>query len=64
MTHYEERLTRSVVREFNRAQREQGKQEYSNGSSHNWLKSYRPKEAVCPHQEDYCDTCFKNKINI
>lgn len=28
--------------EFNRVQRELGKKEISNGSSHNWLKTFRP----------------------
>ena len=55
VSHYEECFGRSVVGEFNRAQHEQGKQEVSNGSSHNWLKSHRPKVAICPHLEDYCD---------
>ena len=32
--HYEDRVARSVVGEFNRVQREQGKSECSNGSSH------------------------------
>ena len=64
VAHYEERLGRSVVGEFNRYQRESGKGECSNGSSHNWLKSDRPKVAICPHQEDYCDTCSKFKISI
>ena len=57
--HFEERVTCSVVGEFNRVQREEGKGECSNGSSHNWLKKFRPKVAICPHQEDYCDTCSK-----
>ena len=64
ISHFEERLARSVVGEFNRVQRELGKKECSNGSSHNWLKTYRPKVAICPHQEDYCDTCSKNKTEI
>lgn len=64
VAHYEERLSRSVVGEFNRIQREQGKKQCSNGSSHNWLKNYRPKVAICPHQEDYCDTCSKVKTKI
>ena len=64
VAHYNERMSRSVVGEFNRVQREQGKQECSNGSSHNWLKQYRPKLTTCPHQEDYCDTCSKNKAKI
>ena len=25
---------------------------------------YRPKVAICPHQEDYCDTCAKKKVEI
>ena len=62
--HYEERLKRSVVGEFNRAQREAGRDTCSNGSSHNWLKKYRPKLSICPHQEDYCDTCSKLKEGI
>lgn len=57
VAHYEERLGRLVVGEFNRYQRESGKGECSNGSSHNWIQSYRPKVAICPHQEDYCDNC-------
>ena len=64
VAHYNERMSRLVVGEFNRVQREQGKQECSNGSSHNWLKQYRPKLTTCPHQEDYCDTCSKNKAKI
>ena len=59
--HYQERVKRSVVGEFNRTQRESG---CSNGSSHNWLKQDRPKLAICPHREDYCDTCSKQKISI
>ena len=64
ISHYEERLARSVVGEFNRVQRDQGRQEISNGSSHNWMKADRPKVAICPHQEDYCDTCSKSKAAI
>ncbi len=64
VAHYEERLGRSVVGEFNRYQRERGKGECSNGSSHNWLKCCRPKVAICPHQEDYCDNCSKFKASI
>ena len=62
--HYEERLSRSVVGEFNRIQQESGKSGCSNGSSHNWLKAHRPKVAICPHQEDYCDTCSHRKADI
>ena len=64
VSHYEERLSRSVVGEFNRIQQESGKSGCSNGSSHNWLKAHRPKVSICPHQEDYCDTCSRKKVNI
>ena len=61
---YEDRLSRSLVGEFNRAQREAGRSECSNGSSHNWLQKYRPKHAICPHQQDYCDTCTQHNSEI
>ena len=64
VSHFQERLSRSVVGEFNRTQLENGLGECSNGSSHNWLKSYRPKVAICPHGEDYSDTCSKLQIKI
>ena len=64
VSHYEERVKRSVVGEFNRVQRELGKEEISNGSSHNWLKTYQPKVAICPHQEEYCDSCTKSETEI
>lgn len=63
VANYEERLQRSLVGEFNRAQRERGRGECSNSSSHNWLKQ-RPKVAICPHQTDYCDTCKKRNVEI
>lgn len=62
--HYQDRLRRSVVGEFNRAQRESGRGECSNGSCHNWLKTHRPKHGICPHQEDYCDTCAQKNEEI
>ena len=61
---YAERVARSVVGKFNRAQTEAGKGTCANGSSHNWLQKHRPKVAICPHQEDYCDTCAKRKEEI
>ena len=55
---YSEKERSSLVSEFNRAQREQGKPEVKSGSTiHNWLKKHRPKHALCPHMTDYCDTC-------
>ena len=56
--------SRSVVGEFNRIQRENGLGECSNGSSHNWLKEYRPKVAICPHRQDYCDTCSRHNVEV
>ena len=58
-------MARSVVGELNWVQREKGKGECSNGLSHNWLKTFRPKVAICSHLEDYCDTCskFQNVID-
>ena len=64
VSHYQERVSRSVVGEFNRIQHENGLGECSNGSSHNWLKKYRPKVAICPHREDYCDTCSKHNVEV
>ena len=61
VSHDEERICRSVV---GGSQRESGKGECSNGSSHKWLKSDRPKVSICPHQEDHCDTCCKHKNDI
>ena len=58
---YEEKLARSVVAEFNRSQVELGRGTCSNGSAHNWLKKHRPKVAVCPHKQDYCDTCWTDQ---
>ena len=60
---FQERLQRSVVSEFNRVQRESGRGECSNGSCHNWLKKYRPRHGICPHQADYCDTCAQKKTD-
>ena len=54
---YSERLTRSVVGEFNGVQEERGRGKCSNGSASNWLKKHRPKVAICPHKQDYCDSC-------
>ena len=64
VSNYEHSLQRSLVGEFNRAQAEAGKEGCSNGSSHNWLKAERPKHAICPHKQDYCDTCAKANETI
>lgn len=31
------------------------------GSSHSWLNAHQLKVAICPRQEDYCDTCSRLK---
>ena len=61
---YEKKLARSVVGEFNRSQVELGRGTCSNGSAHKWLKKHRPKVAVCPHKQNYCDTCSQRKEQI
>ena len=61
---YSERAQRSVVAEFNRAQRMAGKEGCSNASASNWLHKQRPKVAICPHKQDYCDFCAKNNASI
>ena len=57
---YSEQMQRSVVGEFCRIQTEAGKA----GCSHNWLKEFRPKVGICPHKQDYCDTCAKSKAEL
>lgn len=62
VSNYTERVQRSVVGEFNRIQKELGKDSYSNGSAFNWLHKHRPKVAICPQKQDYCDTCAVSKM--
>jgi len=61
---YDEQLRRSVVGEFNKSQRGMGKGTCSNGSACNWLQEHRSKVAICPHKQDYCDTCAKHNTDI
>ena len=61
---YGERVRRSVVGEFCKAQSEEGKSGCSNGSASNWLHTHRPKVAICPHKQDYCDTCSKLNAQV
>ena len=60
-----EKERHSLLCEFNRSQREQGREECSERSAFRWLKEDRPKHAVCPHQTDYCDRCkeLQEEIN-
>ena len=50
---YQERLSRSVIGEFNHTQRETGRGQCSNGSCHNWLKQHRPKHSISPHKDTF-----------
>ena len=56
-TNYEEKMSSSLVGEFNRTQQEKGRGGCSDGSAWNWLKQDRPKYALYPHKSDYCDFC-------
>ena len=61
---YEQHMRESLVAEFNRVQREKGRDTISNYSGSTWLKKERPKYAISPHKLDYCDTCAKVKEKI
>lgn len=62
---YGEKERSSLLSEFNRAQREQGKPEVKSGSTvRDWLKNHRPKHALCPHMTDYCDTCKELGVQL
>ena len=50
--------------EFCKAQSEEGKSGCSNGSASDWLHTHRPKVAICPHKQDYCDTCSKLNAQV
>lgn len=64
VSNYQERLERSVVGEFCRAQVAMGKNSCSNGSASNWLRKHRPKVATSPRQKDYRDTCAGYNVRI
>ena len=64
-SNYSEKEKSSLMSEFNRAQREQGKPEVKSGSTvRSWLKKHRPKHALCPHMTDYCDTCKELNVKL
>ena len=46
-----------MVAEFNRVQRENGRQTCGSTAAIEWLKKHRPKVALHPSMTDYCDTC-------
>lgn len=63
-SNYDEKVKYSLVWEFNRTQREAGRDVISSQSALNWLKEEQPKIAIYPHQSDYCDYCSKIKVEI
>ena len=54
---YDEKSRSSLVAEFNRVQRESGRQTCGSTAAVEWLKKHRPKVALHPSMTDYCDTC-------
>lgn len=49
--------SRSLVYEYNRTL--EGNESISSGTAKKWLKTYRPKHAVCPQKTDYCEMCVE-----
>ena len=54
---YEKKMHTSVVGEFNRAQREMGGNKMGASTFRRHLKEHFPRVGLCPHKQDYCDTC-------
>ena len=54
---YDEKCKSSIVYEFNRVQREKGRQTCRSTAAREWLHQHRPKTALHPLMTDYCDTC-------
>ena len=61
---YDEKMTSSLVGEFNRTQRERGRGGCSDGPAWNWLKQDKPKYSLYPHKSDYCDFCAQTNEEI
>ena len=61
---YNEKCSSSVVSEFNRVQRENGKQTCGSTAAKEWLRQHRPKLALHPSMTDYCDTCKSLKEQL
>ena len=61
---YDEKSRSSVVSEFNRSQRENGRQTCGSTAAREWLQIHRPKTALHPSMTDYCDTCKHLKEQI
>ena len=54
---YDEKSKSSVVTEFNRVQRENGRQTSASTAAIECMKKHRSKVAIHPSMTDYCDTC-------
>lgn len=64
VAHYDECYKSFLLGVFNETQSESGKPTISNFTISTWLKKFRPKHAIYPHQLDYCDTCAAIKHEI
>ena len=56
-TDYDTKMHKSVVAQFNRAQREMSGNTMGASTFRRLLKKHFPRVSICPHKEDYCDTC-------
>ena len=54
----------SVVAEFNCAQSAIGHQTMGASTFRRLLQKLFPHVGICPHKEDYCDTCCSNEIQL
>jgi hypothetical protein len=61
---FDEKARSSLVHEFNRVQREQGKGTCGPTAANEWLQKHRPKVALHPSMTDYCDTCKNLKEEL
>ena len=61
---YGERCKTSLTCVFNQLQQESGLPMASSSSISTWLKQLRPRLALYPHKNDYCDTCAGMKNDI
>ena len=52
---YDEKARSSLVHEFNRVQREQGRSTCGSTAASEWLQQHRSKVALHPSMTDYCD---------
>jgi vacuolar-type H+-ATPase subunit I/STV1 len=54
---YDEKARSSLVHEFNRVQKEQGRGTCGSTAASEWLQQHRPKVALHQSMTDYCDSC-------